>query len=86
MARLFADPQPIEVTVDPAGVPLAFRFGDRWRQVTHVANRWRVTSSWWNREAYASREYVKLVTVDGLLCTVYRDMTAGEWFLERVYD
>jgi hypothetical protein len=28
MTRLFADPQPIEVTVDPVGVPLAFRFSE----------------------------------------------------------
>jgi hypothetical protein len=86
MTRLFADPQPIEVTVDPAGVPLAFRFGDGWRQVTHVANRWRVTSSWWNREAAAAREYVKLVTADGLLCAIYRDMTMADCYLERIYD
>ena len=51
-----------------------------------VANRWRVTSTWWNREAAAAREYVKLVTVDGLLCAIYRDMTTGEWYLERIYD
>jgi hypothetical protein len=85
MTRLFAYPEPIEVTAGPAGAPLSIHYGDRWRTVDQVCNRWRVTSSWWNAGA-AAREYVKLVTADGLLCTVYRDMVDDAWYLDRIYD
>ena len=86
MTRLFAEPEPIEVMLGSDGVPLAIHYGDRWRAVHLVCNRWRVTSSWWNRDAFASREYVKVTTADGLLCTVYRDMTNDAWYLARIYD
>lgn len=86
MTRLFARPEPIQVTADSAGVPQGLYWGGRWRSVVQIANRWRTTSSWWISEAYASREYVKLVTDDGLLCTVYRDMVNDAWYMDRIYD
>ena len=36
--------------------------------------------------ASAARDYVKLVTEDGLLCTTYRDMSNDAWYLDRIYD
>jgi hypothetical protein len=86
MTRLFAHPEPIQVIAGPDGVPQGIYWGGRWRTVEHVANRWRVTSSWWIQEAAAEREYVKLVTADGLVCTVYRDMTNDAWYMDRIND
>lgn len=86
MTRLFATPEPIEVLADSAGTPLRMRWGGQWRTVTLVCNQWRVTSSWWEPAAYANREYTKLIADDELLCTIYRDLTNGAWYLERIYD
>jgi hypothetical protein len=49
-----------------------------------ICNRWRVDDDWW-REPTA-RSYFKLVTRDGLLCTVYLDEMRGTWHLERIFD
>lgn len=32
------------------------------------------------------REYFRLVTVSGLLVDVYRDISGGGWYVQRVYD
>lgn len=91
MTRLLAEPEPITVDVDAAGLPVRFV----WRGIVHevdlIANRWRVTSTWWIASAAAAREYVKLSTAEGLLCTIYRDLTIGEsaadgWYMARVFD
>jgi hypothetical protein len=86
MTRLFAHPEPIQVMADSDGVPVSINWRGRWRTLSSICNRWRVTSSWWNPGGYAQREYVKLVTEDGLLCTVYRDMVNDAWYLDRIYD
>jgi hypothetical protein len=65
-------------------MPQAFRWRGRWRQVTDIANRWRVRANWWSDEAW--REYVKLTTADGLLCTLYQDLRDGTWYFTRLYD
>jgi hypothetical protein len=49
-----------------------------------ICNRWRVDDDWW-REPVA-RTYFKLVTRDGLLCTVFWDEIRGTWHLERIFD
>ena len=39
---------------------------------------------WWRD--LVSRAYYKVVTRDGLLCTIYLDEMRGTWHLERIYD
>lgn len=89
--RLWARGEPIRVTIGPDGLPVAFLWRGEWRLVAGIANRWRVRASWWSEEAW--REYVKLITADGLLCTLYRDLnnreancTCGGWLCTRLYD
>jgi hypothetical protein len=84
MSRLWADGDPIEVEVDPDGLPRAFHWRGAWHPVTGIANRWRVRTGWWIEEAW--REYFKLTTADGFLCTIYHDLHAGAWFCARLYD
>lgn len=54
--------------------------------MAQIANRWRVRAGWWLPDAEATREYVKLTTTDGVLCTLYRDLRDGAWYCARVYD
>jgi hypothetical protein len=84
MSRLWADGDPIEVEVGPDGLPRVFHWRGARHPVTGIANRWRVRTGWWIEEAW--REYFKLTTADGLLCTVYHDLRAGAWFCARLYD
>ena len=84
MSRLWTDGDPIEVEVGPDGLPSFFHWREARHPVTGIANRWRVRTGWWIEEAW--REYFKLTTADGFLCTIYHDLTTGNWFCARLYD
>jgi hypothetical protein len=84
MSRLWAGGDPIEVEIGFDGLPCSVYWRGAWHQVTAVANRWRVRAGWWSEEAW--REYFKLATADGLLCTIYHDLYDGAWFCARLYD
>lgn len=56
------------------------------RRIARVCNRWRVHTRWWEPRQPVWREYLKVVTGDGLLCLLYRDLLAGGWFFARLYD
>ncbi len=86
MTRLWRQGEPIEVELRADGLPMRFRWRGGWHGVAHVANRWRVRVNWWLPTAEATREYIKLTTTDGLLCTLYRDLRDGAWYCARVYD
>ena len=86
MTRLWSRGDPIQVVVDAGGLPVRFEWQGHWHEVATVANRWRVRAGWWQPGSDAWREYVKLTTVDGLLCTLYCDLNNGAWCCARVYD
>lgn len=72
--------------MDPHGLPEVFWWRGTRIRVAAIANRWRVRASWWVGEEEAWREYVKLTTTDGMLCTLYCDLRTGAWFCSRLYD
>ena len=84
MTRLWPEGDAIQVTPGGDGLPVAFLWQGAWHAVASIALRWRVRADWWSDEAW--REYVKLTTTDGLLCTLYRDLNTGAWFCARLYD
>jgi hypothetical protein len=86
MTRLWAEGDPVDVVSGDDGLPVRFQWRGTWHEVELIANRWRVAANWWTPAAHAQREYVKLATTDGLLCTLYRDLVSGAWWCSRVYD
>lgn len=84
MTRLWTEPVMIEVEAGLLCQPLVFRWAGRMHQVTDIANRWRVHTHWWKAEIW--QEYFKVLTDSALLCTLYHDLRADHWYLERVYD
>ena len=84
VTRLYLDHPLIQVETDDAGIPLRLRLDGETHGEVGICNRWRVDDDWW-REPTA-RSYFKLVTRDGLLCTVYLDEMRGTWHLERIFD
>ena len=71
----------IWVRSDADGNPLAMR-RNRWpepRAVVRVQDRWRIDDEWW-RDAPISRLYHMVLLEDGLLLTIYHDLTADAWF------
>jgi hypothetical protein len=86
MTRLYPEGTPIQVQAAPDGAPLRVLLLEEWRDVRHMANRWRQTSAWWNRDAYVNRELFKIGTADGILATIYHDLETGVWCIHRIYD
>ena len=84
MTRLQPAQPLIQVTADGSGMPIGLSLDGRAHGEVGVCNHWRVDDAWW-REPVA-RTYWKLVTRDGLLCTVYFDELRGTWHLERIFD
>lgn len=82
--RALNAPGPIEVRADPAGRPLAVRRAG-WRApraVAAVQDRWRVDDEWWRAQPI-SRLYHQLLLDDGTLLTVYHDLLADAWHVQR---
>ena len=86
MTRLWSTGQPLQVATGPDGAPRRFTWDGASHDVAAIANRWRVSASWWLPAAAARREYFKLTTTDGLLLTLYRELPDGAWYGARVYD
>ena len=84
MTRLVAGHPRVQVETDADGIPVRLRMNGRAHGEVGICNRWRVDDDWWRTPL--ARSYFKLVTRDGLLCTVYLDELRGTWHLERIYD
>jgi hypothetical protein len=85
MTYLLRDLAPVEVWggEDP---PDGFIWKNVSHQILEVCNRWRIHTRWWEPEEMVWRDYLKVITDQGLLCVIYRDLVRGGWFLYRIYD
>ena len=84
MTRLHGDHPLVQVELDPTGQPARIRLDGETHGEVGVCNRWRVDDDWWRN--LVARAYYKVVTRDGLLCTIYLDELRGTWHLERIFD
>ncbi len=85
MSRLFSPPRKARVRIGDEGLPTSLFWQGRW-QAARVSNRWRLEDDWWRQGGEIVREYFRLRTESGLVCVVFRDEVAGEWYLERILD
>ncbi len=84
MTRLYADHPLVQVETDAQGTPQRLRMDGVTSGEVGICNRWRVDDDWWRTPV--ARLYFKLVTRDGLLCTIFLDEIRGTWHLERIFD
>lgn len=86
MTRLWPAGQRIDVTVSARGQPVRFTWCDRTYKVHRIQQRWQVDSDWWSEEGRVWRDYLALLTTEGLLCVIYYDLLDQEWRLSKIYD
>ena len=86
MTRLWLQGKLIEVTIGDDGILHRFRCFGHWWQVTEVCNRWCIRQGWWKEGGECWRDYLKVLTGEGMLCLLFYDHRKDAWFLERVYD
>jgi hypothetical protein len=84
MTLLWPQGEAITVESDALLTPRAFVWQGQSHPVRTVAKRWRVDVAWWQQRVW--REYFKVTTRTGLWVIIYRDLLAGEWYLQRLYD
>ena len=67
----------------PDGTPSGFSYRGKIVMVKQISQQWRIRERWWRSEIV--REYYQLET-SRFICMVYRDLVAGDWYLQRIYD
>jgi hypothetical protein len=71
-------PRPVNVRVDARGLPEAVGRA----AVEAVREEWLVEDRWWTAHPLR-RRYLELVTADGAVRVVFRDLESGRWFAQR---
>ena len=84
MSRFWADGIVVAVDVGTDFAPLAFRWEQHQHRVASIVRRWRHDIGWWKRRVW--RECFIVRTERGLLVELFRDVSSGEWRVQRVYD
>jgi protein ImuB len=91
--RLFAQPEPIEVTCEvPDGAPLRFRWRRALHRIAHAEGPERIAMEWWRHQSpLPTRDYFRLEDEEGRRFWLYRDGILGRetamprWFLHGVF-
>ena len=81
--RALHAPAPAAVSEVGEGVerrPTAVRVGRRWREVESVTDCWKF-DLWWLPQPMA-RSYYRVESTDGVLSTLFRDETTGDWYIQ----
>jgi hypothetical protein len=78
--RRIAEPRPVRVDADEAGVPLRVDG----QAIDAVRESWLVEDRWWT-EAALRRRYWEVVTVEGRNLVVFRELVREErrWYRHR---
>jgi hypothetical protein len=84
MTHFWPEGKLIQVEADALWTPLHLTWDGGRHPVQVILDRWRVDEDWWRERVW--REYFRLITRTGLLVEVFHDLTAGEWYVQRVYD
>lgn len=77
-SRRLYEPQPVEVSAGPGGVPRAVAGAG----VEAVREEWRLEDRWWGLRPLL-RRYFELVLADGRDVVVFHDGGSGRWFRQR---
>ena len=84
--RLFPHGEPIRVQPDADAAPKVFIWAGEVHRVTSIEDVREPKLEWWAPTGEVHRVYYLVVTHQGLICELYRDVAADTWHLARVYD
>lgn len=83
--RLLARPIPIRViSLVPDGPPTWLFYQSREHVVAHAAGPERIETAWW-RGPDVRRDYFRVTTTCGVQYWVFRDLSAGQWYLHGIF-
>ena len=76
-------PQPVQVEEDNDCRPSAIVSRGRRARVTSIEDVWEIVDEWWRTDPIA-RRYYRVAVQGGTTTTVFRDLTSGAWYEQRV--
>ena len=81
--RALNQPAPVRVQSDGDLRPVAVALRRRRLRVASIEDVWEVVDEWWRAESIA-RRYYRVALEDGSRMTVFRDLSGGLWYEQRV--
>jgi protein ImuB len=84
-ARIKEHPEPVRVMSAPGGPPGWIQWEDREYAIERTWGPERVETGWW-RGADVRRDYYVAETTDGERLWLFRDLAAGGWFVQGVFE
>ncbi len=84
--RLYPQGLALRVQADGDGAPQAFVWSGDLHRVTSIEDVREPQLDWWAATGEIHRVYYLVITHQGLICELYRDVTRGDWYLSRVFD
>jgi hypothetical protein len=84
--RQYPEGDPIRVRADTDGQPLVFIWHGQTHRVDSIEDVREPQLDWWSATGEIHRMYFLVTTNRGLICELYRDATADEWYVARVFD
>ena len=57
--------------------------GGRAIEIASIADTWEINDEWWRGQPIA-RLYYRVVTREGRHLTIFRDLTDGQWYRQKV--
>ena len=74
---------PIDVREDGRQRPISVTLRRRRLEVASIQDVWEIADQWW-RDNPIARRYFRVALDGGSTVTVFRDLTSGVWYEQRV--
>jgi len=84
MTRWWPDGHAVAVVVDTCGTPVRVQRDSDAMAVVQIRSRWRIDEQWWRERIW--RDYWLVITDDRQVLTLYQELPAGGWRLQRLLD
>lgn len=86
MTHVWVESEVITVQVGADDQPVSIRWGGYVHRLEQIVQSWEIHTGWWESEGSIWRAYYAAITVDGMFCVFYHDLTADTWRLAKIYD
>lgn len=74
-------PKEIKALTHDSGEPAVVIRNDKRGHIAAILNSWRIDDEWWREEI--SRRYFQVELKDGLVMTIFHDLSSGKWYQQR---
>lgn len=81
--RVLNQPLLIEVKENAEHCPIELVHKHKRLKVISIDDIWEIMDEWWKRNPI-ERCYYRVVTREGIILTIFRDMVSSNWYIQNV--